>query len=72
LRRLVQRLGCQRVLNCYCYTGGFSVAALAGGAQQVTCERGFDSSGPALERARAHVAANGFDAARATKVWMPM
>ena len=22
----------QRVLNCYCYTGGFSVAALAGGA----------------------------------------
>ena len=22
--------GCQRVLNCYSYTGGFSVAALAG------------------------------------------
>ena len=31
----VQRLGCRRVLNGYCYTGGFSVAALAGGAQQV-------------------------------------
>ncbi len=27
-----RRLGFQRVLNCYCYTGGFSVAALAGGA----------------------------------------
>jgi len=51
----------QRVLNCYCYTGGFTVAALAGGAGHVTS---IDSSGPALERARAHVALNGFDAAR--------
>ncbi len=58
----VQRLGLQRVLNCYCYTGGFTVAALAGGAGQVTS---IDSSGPALERARAHVQLNGFDAARA-------
>jgi 23S rRNA (cytosine1962-C5)-methyltransferase len=52
----------QRVLNCYCYTGGFTVAALAGGAAHVTS---IDSSGPALERARAHVALNGFDASRA-------
>jgi 23S rRNA (cytosine1962-C5)-methyltransferase len=29
-----------------------------------------DSSGPALERARAHVALNGFDAA-APPFWMP-
>jgi hypothetical protein len=50
------------VLNCYCYTGGFTVAALAGGAGHVTS---IDSSAPALERARAHVALNGFDAARA-------
>ncbi len=57
-----RRLGFQRVLNCYCYTGGFTVAALAGGAGHVTS---IDSSGPALERARAHVALNGFDAARA-------
>ncbi len=57
-----RRLGFQRVLNCYCYTGGFSVAALAGGAAHVTS---IDSSGPALERARAHVALNGFDAGRA-------
>ena len=28
----VRRFGAQRVLNCYCYTGGFTVAALAGGA----------------------------------------
>ncbi len=58
----VQRLKLQRVLNCYCYTGGFSVAALAGGAGAVTS---IDSSGPALERARAHVALNGLDASRA-------
>ena len=51
----------QRVLNCYCYTGGFTVAALAAGAGHVTS---IDSSGPALERARANVALNGFDAAR--------
>jgi 23S rRNA (cytosine1962-C5)-methyltransferase len=27
-----KRLGLQRVLNCYCYTGGFTVAALSGGS----------------------------------------
>jgi 23S rRNA (cytosine1962-C5)-methyltransferase len=53
----VRQLGCRRVLNCYCYTGGFSVAALAGGASQVLS---VDSSAPALERARANVARNGF------------
>ncbi len=55
------RLQFQRVLNCYCYTGGFSVAALAGGAAHVTS---IDSSGPAIEQARANVALNGFDLAR--------
>ncbi|MEO3690005.1 class I SAM-dependent rRNA methyltransferase [Roseateles paludis] len=57
----VRQFGCQRVLNCFSYTGGFSVAALAGGAQQVIS---VDSSGPALERARAHIELNGFDPAR--------
>lgn len=57
-----RRRGFARVLNCYCYTGGFTVAALAGGAGHVTS---IDSSGPALARARANVALNGFDAARA-------
>lgn len=55
------RLKFQRVLNCYCYTGGFTVAALAGGAAHVTS---IDSSGPAIEQARANVALNGFDASR--------
>jgi 23S rRNA (cytosine1962-C5)-methyltransferase len=59
----VRHFGYQRVLNCYCYTGGFSVAALAGGAGHVTS---VDSSAPALARATAHVALNGFDAARHT------
>jgi 23S rRNA (cytosine1962-C5)-methyltransferase len=58
-----RRLQFQRVLNCYCYTGGFTVAALAGGAAHVTS---IDSSGPAIERAKANVALNGFDAARTT------
>ena len=68
-----RRLGFQHVLNCFCYTGGFSVAALAGmraaeaaggpGGGHVTS---IDSSGPALERARAHVALNGFDVNRAS------
>ena len=57
----VRHFGFQRVLNCYCYTGGFSVAALAGGAQRVVS---VDSSAPALVRATNHVALNGFDPAR--------
>ena len=57
------RLECQRVLNCYCYTGGFTVAALAGGASHVTS---IDSSGPALEKAAVNVALNGFDVGRTT------
>ena len=59
----VSRLKLKRVLNCYCYTGGFTVAALAGGAAHVTS---IDSSGPAIERAIANVALNGFDASRTT------
>ena len=61
----VKQFAAQRVLNCYCYTGGFSVAALAGGAAQVTS---VDSSAPALARAAAHVQLNGFDAERASFV----
>jgi 23S rRNA (cytosine1962-C5)-methyltransferase len=60
-----KRLQFQRVLNCFCYTGGFSVAALSGGAAHVTS---IDSSAPALELGAANVALNGFEAARAT--WM--
>jgi len=57
----VRHFAVERVLNCYCYTGGFSVAALAGGARRVLA---IDSSAPALARAAANVARNGFDAGR--------
>jgi 23S rRNA (cytosine1962-C5)-methyltransferase len=50
------------VLNCFCYTGGFSLAALAGGANSVMS---VDSSGPALDIARRNLKLNGFDESRA-------
>ena len=56
-RRLLGELSAGKsVLNCFCYTGGFSLQALAGGAASVLS---IDSSGPALERARANLALNG-------------
>lgn len=58
---MVRQYGCQQVLNCFSYTGGFSVAALAGGAQEVWS---VDSSAPALALASEHVTLNGFDAGR--------
>lgn len=62
-RALVQAYAAERdVLNCFCYTGGFSLAALGGGAKRVVS---IDSSGEALALARANVEANGFDAERA-------
>ncbi|CAG9237616.1 Ribosomal RNA large subunit methyltransferase I [Paraburkholderia sabiae] len=63
-RALVQQLSKDRdVLNCFCYTGGFSLAALKGGAKRVVS---IDSSGEALALAQENVKANGFDAERAT------
>jgi len=56
----VRQYGSKSVLNCFSYTGGFSVAALAGGATEVIS---VDSSAPALARADAHVLLNGFDPA---------
>jgi 23S rRNA (cytosine1962-C5)-methyltransferase len=61
----VRHYGCADVLNCYSYTGGFTLAALAGGAQRVAS---VDSSAPALALAQKHVQVNGFDAARHTMV----
>jgi 23S rRNA (cytosine1962-C5)-methyltransferase len=58
-----RRLNFEHMLNCYSYTGGFTVAALAGGARHVTS---IDSSAPALQQAATNVALNGFDASRAT------
>ncbi|HMV17362.1 MAG TPA: class I SAM-dependent methyltransferase [Rhodocyclaceae bacterium] len=63
-RRLTGQLAAGRdVLNCFCYTGGFSLQALAGGARSVLS---IDSSGPALATAARNVALNPqLDAARA-------
>ncbi|MEO7403326.1 MAG: class I SAM-dependent methyltransferase, partial [Burkholderiales bacterium] len=44
------------VLNCFAYTGGFAIAALAAGARHATS---IESSAPAIAQARAHQAANG-------------
>jgi 23S rRNA (cytosine1962-C5)-methyltransferase len=72
-----QRLQFKRVLNCFCYTGGFTVAALSGlraaGVLKVSASgvpshhiTSIDSSSPAIERAKVNVALNGFDAAYTT------
>lgn len=50
------------VLNCFCYTGGFSLYALRGGAKSVLS---IDSSQEALQFAQANVQLNGLDGARA-------
>lgn len=46
---------CRRVLNMFCYTGGFSVYALAGGAETVTS---VDSSAKAISLTDANIALN--------------
>ena len=61
-RQRVRALAAGReVLDCFAYTGGFSIAALAGDAKRVLA---VESSAPALEVARENLAANPFDAAR--------
>jgi 23S rRNA (cytosine1962-C5)-methyltransferase len=60
-RFLLRKLARGRtVLDGFCYTGGFAVNALAGGAAAVTA---IDSSRPALELARENAARNGLAAA---------
>ncbi len=57
MRRLVRSLAERRtVLNCFCYTGAFSVTALAGGAARVDS---VDSSERAIELAKQNFALNG-------------
>ena len=51
-----------RALNCFCYTGGFSLALLAGGAEEVVS---IDSSADALALARDNAQRNGFAPERA-------
>ncbi len=52
----------KEVLNCFCYTGGFSLYALRGGATSVLS---IDASEGALELARRNVELNGLDSSRA-------
>ena len=61
-RQRVRALAAGReVLDCFCYTGGFALAALAGGAKRVLA---LESSAPALAVARENLAANQLDAER--------
>ncbi|MBC7532703.1 MAG: class I SAM-dependent rRNA methyltransferase [Oligoflexus sp.] len=58
-RRMVQDYSKgRRVLNCFSYTGGFSLAALKGGAREVIS---VDESRPALNIAEGNVARNCLD-----------
>jgi len=61
-RQRVRELAAGReVLDGFCYTGGFAIAALAGGAARVLA---VDSSAPALEVARENLSANPLDPSR--------
>ena len=54
--RIGELAGGRSVLDCFCYTGGFTIHALAGGATSVTA---VDASADALELVRANLALNG-------------
>ena len=56
-RRRVAEQAFGEVLNCFCYTGGFSLAALKAGATRVTS---IDSSAEALALAQTNATRNGF------------
>jgi 23S rRNA (cytosine1962-C5)-methyltransferase len=59
MRKLVRTISNGKsVLNCFCYSGGFSVYAAAGGARQV---ESVDVSAPAVRLAEENLRLNGFD-----------
>ncbi len=61
-RRTVARYSAgRRLLDCFCYTGGFSAHALVAGAAHATL---VDSSRPALETAAEIMEVNGFEQTR--------
>ena len=63
-RALVGRYAAgRRVLNLFCYTGGFSIYALAAGAKHVDS---VDSSAKAMMMVDRNVSLNGFDSAKHT------
>ena len=61
-----KRLDFKRILNCYCYTGGFTVAALKAMQAKGNLDEGayvlsVDSSAPALEKAKEQLKLNALD-----------
>jgi 23S rRNA (cytosine1962-C5)-methyltransferase len=57
---IVRSIGAARVLNCFCYTGGFTLAMLKAGAAHAIS---IDSSADALAQAARNAALNGLDPA---------
>ena len=51
----------RKMLDCFCYTGGFTLSAIMGGATSLVA---VDESAPALELLRGNLALNGIDAGR--------
>ena len=60
--RIGQLAADREVLDCFCYTGGFTLSALEGGARAVLS---IDSSAPAIARAGRNLALNHMPAGRA-------
>lgn len=60
-RRIEEIAGGRDVLNCFSYTGGFSLSALRGGARSVLS---VDSSGDAVRTAQRNAQLNGIDDGR--------
>jgi|SRR6185503_2015466 len=55
----------KKVLDCFCYTGGFTLNCLQNGAASVAC---VDSSALAMETLKENVALNKFDAGKVTTI----
>lgn len=63
-RALLQKYAAdKRVLDCFCFSGGFSLNALASGASHVTA---VDSSADAIKLVTRNAEINGFDTSRMT------
>jgi 23S rRNA (cytosine1962-C5)-methyltransferase len=55
----------KKVLDCFCYTGGFTLASLQNGTTSVTS---VDSSALAIETLKENIKLNGFDPAKLTAI----
>jgi 23S rRNA (cytosine1962-C5)-methyltransferase len=55
----------KKVLDCFCYTGGFTLNCLENGAASVTL---VDSSMPAIDTLKENIVLNGFDTAKITAI----